>query len=383
MIDVMNILKSIIKVIGGLLIGVVAGLVIAALGLVCFTDTTFTGFLSKLSSTSFLEAMGAAGFGVLMFALSVAILIPIHEAGHLICGLLSGYRFVSFRIFNLTFIKRNGKLRVKRYSIAGTGGQCLLTPSDLPIEKIPTGLYNIGGVLANIIAMLTVLPLLMVSDPFVKEAVVIFLVTGLFLVLLNGIPMKIYGAGNDAFNMLALRKSKLAKRGFVEALRANALIQDGVRPKDMPDRWFVVTPEINYSDQLEVSIPMMAASRLIDEMNFHEALTSFEELYSHKDEIIGLFVKEIECELVFLRLVNGKIDKARSLLTTELNKYIETYSNCMSSKQRVLCAVALYIDNDREKGVMIYKNLLRDEKNYLLQGEVKSDLSVMKSILQL
>lgn len=100
--------------------------------------------------------MVAAGFGILIFVLSIAILIPLHEAGHLVCGLLSGYKFVSFRIFNLTFIKSDGKIKIKRYSIAGTGGQCLLTPPDLPIERIPTGWYNFGGVLFNIIAVIAV-----------------------------------------------------------------------------------------------------------------------------------------------------------------------------------------------------------------------------------
>lgn len=152
----MGILKFFIKIVLGLLIGVVAGLLIAAIGITCFSDTTLSEFLSKLASTSFPVAMVAAGFGILIFVLSIAILIPLHEAGHLVCGLLSGYKFVSFRIFNLTFIKSDGKIKIKRYSIAGTGGQCLLTPPDLPIERIPTGWYNFGGVLFNIIAVIAV-----------------------------------------------------------------------------------------------------------------------------------------------------------------------------------------------------------------------------------
>lgn len=381
--EIMSMLKSILKIILGLLIGVVAGLLIAAIGLICFTDTTLPGFLSKLASTSFLVAMGAAGFGILIFALSIAILIPLHEAGHLVCGLMSGYKFVSFRIFNLTFIKSDGKLKIKRYSIAGTGGQCLLTPPDLPIEKIPTGWYNSGGVLFNIIAVLAVAPLLLINNPFAKEAAVIFTLTGAFLILMNGIPMKISRAGNDAYNMLALKKNLLAKRGLVEALRANAMIQNGVRPKDMPDDWFVIPDDIDYSDQLETSIPMMAASRFIDEMNFQEALRSFEELYSHKNEIIGLYVKEIECELVFLYIVNGDMGKATELLTPKLRKYIETYRQVMSCKQRILCTMALFIDNERDKAIGIYEDLLAKENNYLLQGEVKSDLAIMKSLLEI
>lgn len=47
----MGILKFFIKIVLGLLIGVVAGLLIAAVGITCFSDTTLSEFLSKLAST--------------------------------------------------------------------------------------------------------------------------------------------------------------------------------------------------------------------------------------------------------------------------------------------------------------------------------------------
>lgn len=153
------IMKAILKLLVGFAIGIAAGLVIAAILIACFTDTTFAEFVTKLKSTDFIEMMLAAGIGVLSFLISQMFLIILHETGHLVCGLLSGYKFVSFRIYSLTFIKMDGRLRVRRYSIAGTGGQCLLTPPDLPLKKIPTGWYNFGGVLFNIIALLAVVPL--------------------------------------------------------------------------------------------------------------------------------------------------------------------------------------------------------------------------------
>lgn len=377
-------LKSILKIITGLLIGVAIGLVIAAVIIVFMTDTTFPEFLNKILSVGFGEALLAAGVGILSFLLSVFILVTLHEAGHLVCGLMSGYKFVSFRIFNLTFIKLNGKICIKKYSISGTGGQCLLAPPDLSLEQIPTAWYNIGGVLANIISVIIVLPLLWFSgNPFIIEFASIFILTGIFLILINGIPMKVSGAGNDAFNIIALRKNLMSKRGLVDSLRANALIQNGIRPKDMPVEWFVIPSGIDYKNQLEVSIPLMAASRLIDEMRYVEALKEFEHLYEHKSDIIDLYVKEIECELVFLRLVCGNIQEAEELLDDDLNKYIESYRKTMSSKQRILCAISLILNNNREKALEIYDSLVEKADEYLLQGEVKSDLAIMKSILNL
>ena len=148
----------------------------------------------------------------------------------------------------------------------------------------------------------------------------------------------------------------------------------------MPAELFAVPDRINYADQLEISIPLMAASRLLDQLEFERAREAYESIYEHKDEIIGLYVREIECELVFLRLVAGDIEGARQLLTPDLRNYIETYRQVMSSKERILCAIALILDGDRTKAEEIYANLARRQADYLLQGEVKSDIEVMKSV---
>lgn len=76
--------------------------------------------------------------------------ILLHEGGHLVCGLLSGYRFVSYRIGSWMVQRENGVLRVHRFSLAGTAGQCLMTPPDITNWKMPYKLYNAGGVLDNL-----------------------------------------------------------------------------------------------------------------------------------------------------------------------------------------------------------------------------------------
>lgn len=77
--------------------------------------------------------------------LAIILQIIIHEAGHLIGGILTGYKFSSFRIFNFMFIKENDKLKLKKLSLAGTGGQCLMSPPEFIEGKVPYILYNLGG----------------------------------------------------------------------------------------------------------------------------------------------------------------------------------------------------------------------------------------------
>lgn len=376
-------MKKILKIVFSLILGMGIGLVITTLFAVLLTDISFSEFIEKCKSIEISEMGVSLLVGMLATAVSIAILVVSHEAGHLIFGLMSGYKFVSFRIFNLTIIRKDGKFGIKWFSIAGTGGQCLLLPPNKPIEKISTGWYNIGGVLVNIIEVIVAVILMpLFSNALLSECLFIFILIGFVLIIFNSIPMKLGGSSNDAYNMLALRKNMIAKRGLVDALRINCESQNGRRLKDMPESWFEVPENIDMKNQLEVSIPLSAASRLVDTMDFHAAQKMFEDMYVLKDRIIPIYIKEIVCELIFLRMTNGETAKAEELLTPDMKRYIDTYRNVMSSKQRILCAIALYLDKDRNKALTIYDSLKSREKEYLLQGEAKSDLAIMQKILE-
>ena len=378
----MQTLKTIIKMIAGLLGGIIIGLLIAGAGLAIFTDISFSQFLDNMSGASLKSGLIGMGIGVGTLVITLPLLVMIHEAGHLVGGLLSGYSFVSFRIFNLTFIRIEGKTRIKRFAVAGTGGQCLLTPPDLPIERIPTMLYNLGGVFANLLVLLIAVPVLFLDlNPIVRSFIVLLVITDAILLATNGIPLKIGGITNDAYNQILLHKSPASKRGLVLQLRSNALIQDGTRPKDMPDEWFDVPEHIDYGNALEASLPIMAASRLIDMYRWEEAYQYFSDILGHRKEIMGLYVNEILCEMVFLPLVTGRKEEAQSLLTKDIEKYINTYRKVMSSKERILGAIDYYMKEDTAGAKAIYDNLLSRKDEYLLQGEVKSDIAILDKIL--
>lgn len=378
----MKSLKTILGLLCGFAGGLAIGTFIGGLIIVLFTDTTFEEFISKYYQLDF--AVGAVAFavGIVSLVISIFLLILLHEAGHLVCGLKSGYSFISFRIFNLTLLKENGRMRLKRFSVAGTGGQCLLCPPDLPVDRIPTTLYNLGGIIANLVALLVVLPLFWLDlSPFVLEFLIIFCFVDIIILVLNGIPMSHGNINNDAGNVRLLRHRPESKHGLVVELRSNALLQAGVRPKDMPAEWFEIRHDTDYSSPFEVAIPIMAASRLVDMEQYEDAHRAFEELYSHRTEIMGLYVKEIQCELIYTALVTGRFERARTLLDKGIETYIDTYRKSMSSKERIACAVNLYLKEDYNAAYATYEKLLKNRKRYLLQGETDSDLALMKHIL--
>ena len=182
--------------------------------------------------------------GILLLGMLVAILshTVIHELGHLVFGFLTGYRFCSFRVGRLMLVKVDGRLRLKRLSLTGTGGQCLMLPPPMKNGKIPVALYNLGGSLLNFTVALLCLGvfLLLPWVAVLSESLLMSAVIGFAYALSNGIPMRMGYVDNDGYNAISLRRNPQAMRAWWIQLKANGKICRGVRIKDMPREWFQI-----------------------------------------------------------------------------------------------------------------------------------------------
>lgn len=324
---------------------------------------------------------------LLAVALAAYLQIILHEAGHLVCGLLTGYRFVSFRIGSLTLAKDiDGKLRFKRYKVAGTGGQCLMSPPDVPIEKLPTALYNAGGSLMNLLCAIVSLLLILYCDNmhfFVKYFLAATLAVGFVFALLNGIPMKLGGIANDAYNMLYLKRNRQSVKGFYSQLVVNEKLQNGTRLSQMPEDLFDLGGGIDYSDPMQANVALLSILRVLDAGDIAQAYSLLKNMNDlHMKELMALFRYEAKSDLLFASLVVGDTELAQSIINDKsVMDYITKYANVMTGKQRTLLAKAFVIDGDRDKAQRILDELVANHDSYLMQGEVASDIDLMTQFL--
>ena len=68
-----------------------------------FSDMSVATFIEKLKEIAVLELLGVMLFSLFSAFAGGFLQIVIHEAGHLVTGLLSGYKFVSFRILIIQY----------------------------------------------------------------------------------------------------------------------------------------------------------------------------------------------------------------------------------------------------------------------------------------
>ncbi|MBO5294046.1 MAG: hypothetical protein J6B71_02200 [Clostridia bacterium] len=231
--------------------------------------------------------------------------IVIHEAGHLVCGLISGYTFVSFRIGGLMLFKRDGKYRFARYSLAGTAGQCLLSPPELKDGKIPVTLYNLGGVLFNLLFSFVFALLILVFPPYLDSFCLSFVAVGGITALTNGIPMKTGTVNNDGSNAFHLLKDADACRAFWLQLKINALQMQGTRLADMPAEWFERPAPEQWKNSMLATLWVLRCNWLSDQGLWERADAEMKELLNADSAIIGIHRQLLTLERCFCALLRG------------------------------------------------------------------------------
>ena len=319
----------------------------------------------------------AGGGVVLLWAVSVfagfSLQLILHEAGHLVCGLATGYRFVSFRIGSWMLQREHGKFQLRKYTLAGTGGQCLLAPPPLTDGKMPYILYNLGGPLANLLtAVVLGLAALLsgsgVAGMFCGTQAVI----GLFLALSNGLPLR--GAiNNDGANARAMGKDPAALRSLWVQLSVNAGQAEGIRLKEMPEAWFALPTEAELQNSMTAVLAALRENRLMDEHRFDEAAALIDRLSAEPHGQMPLYDSLFLCDRLYLALLRGE-DAFQWLEAWETKPMLQ-FRKAMRNFPAVLrteYAAALHL-GDNARAEQLRSRFEAQAKRYPYPGEIEGE----------
>ena len=356
--------NKIITVIIGLFPGFIAGVVIISL---------LKWFLHDLSDALFILA-AVCCIVTAVFALILG--IAIHEAGHLIFGLMTGYKFSSYRIFSLIWIKdENNKIKFKRFKLAGTGGQCLMIPPDMKDGKIPFTLYNLGGVFANIIIgiLFFILFLIFINIKLLALTMIIFSITNITFAMSNGIPMTASGVDNDAKNAISIKEDPEAMRAFWIQMKINEKVSKGIRLKDMPNEWFILPPKEKMENSMIAAIAVFSANRLIEEKRFEEADALMENIIDEDNATIMFYKQLLTCDRIYVELIREcRSDVIENMLDTNQKAFMKAMKN-YPSIIRTEYAYELLLKKDEAKVNILIEQFETVAKKYPHKSEIEAE----------
>ena len=306
--------------------------------------------------------------------------IIVHEAGHLVFGLLTGYKFCSFRIASFMWLKENGRIQRKRLTLSGTGGQCLMSPPDMKDGKIPLVLYNLGGSFLNIIfgALFSVGYLLFSGVPFLSPFLLMLAVVGFMTALINGVPMRMGTVDNDGYNAFALSRNKAAVEAFWIQLKAVEQTARGVRLKDMPAEWFAVPTDEAMKNSMVATRGVFACNRRMDEERFQEADALMAHLLAIDSGMVGLHRNLLICDRIYIELLGEcRRDVIEGMMTKEQVKFMKAMKR-FPSVLRTQYALALFLEKDTQKAEAVKREFEKVARTYPYPHEMDSERALMQ-----
>ncbi len=320
---------------------------------------------------------------ILLLTVAFYIQTIVHEAGHLIFGLLSGYKFLSFRVGRFMLIKKNGKLTFGNYSVAGTGGQCLMSPPDMINGKFPVVIYNMGGVILNLVFSAAIFPLIMFTEGKLYIFLLMVFLFGIFTALINGIPMTMGLIDNDGKNAISLAKNPEVRKGLWFQLKMNEMMCNDVRLKDMPDEWFEIPSKEAMKNPVSTAVAVFRENRFMDAKDFDSAAQLADSLLNSEIAMVGLHKCVIACDRIYCEYIGeNRQEIINELMTKEQINYMKAMKGS-SSVMRTEYAKCLLNENDPQKAQKIRECFDKISKKYPYKSDLDSERELMDIALEI
>lgn len=325
--------------------------------------------------------------------LGVYIQAILHEAGHAVFGTLTGYHLVSFRIGKFMWLRQDGKMYLKNFSLAGTIGQCLMEPPEFIDNKIPFVLYNAGGFIVNLISvpiLISASVLLFGAHPMLATIFLGLGFMGFILALQNGIPHKTELITNDGYNIYLLKNNPNALRAFWIQLKANAMLARERGYSDMPEEWFVLPPEEEWNNIFQTTLVIMVTGKLSNQGKIAEAREITKKLLQREDAIVGIQRYLLTLECAYYEMIADRHTEEGENSFAEIDSYFAQiptrYIKMMQklpSVIRVYYAYAVLQKQDEQAATALLQQFEACARTYPYEVEIAEERKNIERIQQL
>ncbi|HXH50525.1 MAG TPA: M50 family metallopeptidase [Terriglobia bacterium] len=207
-------------------LGVVIGF-LAAIGRLPYFPAV-DRFLEREFPQLFTGRVDAGGPAALFLALFLGFVgsTAIHEAGHLLAGLLAGFRFSSLRIGPLQF-EQPFRVSIHRGGRTGAAGWTRMFPGGSHRLAQKAFLMTAGGPAASLLAAFVVFLL-----PFPKGYFLFWLsASSLLLGVINLIPFRSGALLSDGWRILMLLQNRERAERWLSLIKLGLEVREGVPPE--------------------------------------------------------------------------------------------------------------------------------------------------------
>lgn len=317
---------------------------------------------------------------ILLFILQIII----HEGGHFIFGLLTGYQFISIRIFSFIVTREGKKFRLCRYHVPGSLGQCVMKPPQSSLKKERIVLFFMGGILLEFFSGFIALILCLSPFPFsflTRIVLFLFVFYTLGSALLNTIIDKTASINNDGTSLFYLLQNKKTTISGITQLTITAKIHSGLTYKDMPEDIFLL------SEREELTNIFFAWHKILELYYFldtrqwamaESCINLLEEVGGKQNHLLKLTILSEKLYLAIkMKRTPSVIEELYKVLEKDLKRGSLDFHFL-----RVLMSYELYKDNSEDNKEKISKMLEERLMKYPYQGEAIFCYELIREMLE-
>lgn len=174
--------------------------------------------------------------------LSFAVHLLLHETGHMLAGLLTGWKLVYIQLFNLAIVKVKSSYQIKIFKTRNY--QCIMMPKNIDTNPF---IYTLGGFIANFLSAIACMPIIMSTIIRCNNILTFlyswsFLVMGLGFCFMNGIP-RIDRICNDMACYRLIKHDSLTRHCHNTQLIAAKLLNEGYTYKQIGEEMLCLHTE--------------------------------------------------------------------------------------------------------------------------------------------
>lgn len=245
----------------------------------------------------------------------------LHELGHLLGGLITGWRLLYIQIYRLVIKRGSGIVRIS--VVEERGFKCIMCPSSINSRAL---LYTVGGCITNLVTGLAgfIIMLIMPFTPSLWIYLWCFSVFGVALFLVNGTG-SIKRVCNDKACYKLLKEDNHNRICHNGQLMVAKHLMEGLSYRNIGEELICLCPDLVCND-IQAYQTVLEYYYYLDKRN-HMMIGPALNKIRNRGNISGEVLRIIELEEVYLRLVIGfglfKCKTERSIIIQEdIDKYI-------------------------------------------------------------
>jgi hypothetical protein len=338
------------------------------LGIILFASIHKFGFsLSAFFTTvATIVLLGTA------YCLSIASAVIVHEFGHLIFGLLTGYTFAAIGFGHHLFLRRDGRVRRFVYKLPGASGFCAMEVPDMKDGGFPFALYLSGGALCNAFFALVCIfafafgigsGVLFFPHAFLLPAFV-----NAYFAIVSILPIKTKFLNTDGKQLFDLLKHKNIRKSFWACEKISAAQYRGVKFEDIPSEWFNETDDTQSVYAASIRAVRFLARTETDEPK--EVCALIEKELSENHALSGRSKALLICMRIYYESI-GERDAGtlKKLITQTQIDFMKRMKNTPSAIQSEY-AYTLLVEKDVREASRIKARLEKISKKYPFPAEI-------------